>query len=148
MGAMGDAIGAYIQPLIDQTDGSPEDVKKALLLGQWCYNTALLPADEREEMFAEMRSSLGMDDDEFDDFRRSVLEPMIARHEQMFPLLHERRRAPASVGGRSSWPEPRPLASEPRAAQPEKKSTGDRYAPCPCGSGKKFKFCCGAAKPR
>lgn len=148
MGALGDAIGAYIQPLIDETDGSPEEVQKALSLGLLCYNTALLPVDKREEMSAEMQSSLGMDDDEFDDFRRSVLEPMISRHEQMFPLLHERRRAPASVGGPTSWLEPRVGASEPRAAQPEKKSTLDRYAPCPCGSGKKFKFCCGATKPR
>ncbi|MGH7134950.1 MAG: hypothetical protein ACREHD_04375, partial [Pirellulales bacterium] len=114
MGAIGDAIGAYIQPLIDETDGSPEQVQKALSLGQLCYNTALLPADKREEMLAEFRSSLGMDDDEFDDFRRSVLEPMIARHEQMFPLLHERRRAPAPVSGPPSWLEPRVLASESR----------------------------------
>lgn len=34
MGAIRDAIGAYRQPLIDQTDGSPEDVQKALTLGQ------------------------------------------------------------------------------------------------------------------
>jgi hypothetical protein len=147
MGVLGDAIGAYIQPLIDQTDGSPEQLQHALSLGQLCYNTALLPADQREEMFAEFRSSLGMDDDEFDDFRRTVLEPMISRHEQMFPMLHQRLRAPASVGGRRSWIEPRRLESEPGAALPEKKSTVDRYAPCPCGSGKKFKFCCGS-KPR
>jgi uncharacterized protein YecA (UPF0149 family) len=120
-------------------------VQKALTLGQLCYNTALLPPDKREEMFAEMQSSLGMDDDEFDDFRGSLLEPMIARHEQMFPMLHQRLRAPASVGGPPSWLEPRVVASEPRA---EKNSTVDRYAPCPCSSGKKFKFCCGATKPR
>ena len=147
MGALGDAVGAFIQPLIDLTDGSPEQVQHALSLGQLCFNTALLPPDQREEMFAEFRSELGMGDDEFNDFRRSILEPMIARHEQMFPLLHERLRAPASVGGRPSWLEPRPLASELRAAPGAKKSTADRYAPCPCGSGKKYKFCCGS-KPR
>jgi len=151
MGAFGEAFAAFAQPLIDQTDGTPEDLQKALTLSQLCYNTALLPADKRQEMFAEFQASLDMDDDEFDDFRRSVLEPMIARHEQMFPFLHQRRRAASSGGGRSSWLEPRPPASDPRAASTEpravasaKKSTIDRYAPCSCGSGKKYKFCCGA----
>ena len=101
--------------------------------------------------------ALAMDADEFEEFRRSLLEPMIARHEEMFPLLHQRLRARAPTndspaGERSSWPEPdwiapesRPFASEPRAAAAvPKKSTIDRYGPCPCGSGKKFKFCCGA----
>lgn len=90
-----------------------------------------------------------IDDDEFNDLRRSLLEPMIARHEEMFPMLRQRRQASASAGRRSSWagpgwiaPEPRPLASKPRAALPAKKSPIDRYAPCPCGSGKKYKFCC------
>lgn len=154
MGAFGDAFAAFAQPLIDQTDGSLEQVQKALSLSQLCYNTAILPADERQEMFAELQSSLGMDDDEFDDFRRSVLEPMIARHEEMLPRLHQRLHKMSSAGGRSSWaepdwlgPEPPPFASEPRAGTPEKKSTVERYAPCPCGSGKKYKFCCGA-KPR
>jgi uncharacterized protein YecA (UPF0149 family) len=164
MGAFGEAFAAFAQPLIDQTDGSPEGLQKALGLSQLCYNTALLPPDKREEMFAEMKASLGMEADEFEGFRRSLLEPMIARHEAMFPLLHQRLRTGASAndspsdspaGDHSSWtkpdwlaPEPRPFASEPRAALPEKKSTIDRYAPCPCGSGKKFKFCCGATKPR
>lgn len=148
MGAFGEAFAAFAQPLIDQTDGSPEQVQKALSLSQLCYNTALLPVDKREEMFAEFRSRLGMDDEEFDDFRRSILEPMIARHEQMFPRLHQRLREPSTAGGRSSWLEPRPLAAGPPVAPPAKKSTIDRYAPCPCGSGKKYKFCCGATKPR
>jgi hypothetical protein len=148
MGAWGDAIGAYMQPLIDQTDGSPEQVQKAMSLGTLCYNTALLAPDKREEMFAEFRSGLGMDDDEFDDFRRSVLEPMIARHEAMFPRLHEslraRLRPSSSTGDRPSWLEPRLVSSESGPAPGAKKSPIDRYAPCPCGSGKKFKFCCGA----
>jgi uncharacterized protein YecA (UPF0149 family) len=144
MGAFGDAFAAFAQPLIDQTDGSPEDLQKAFTLSQLCYNTALLPPDKREEMFAEMKARLGMEADEFEDFRRSLLEPMIARHKAMFPRLHQRLREPSSAGGRSSWLESRPVASGPPTASPEKKSTIDRYAPCPCGSGKKYKFCCGA----
>lgn len=124
-------------------------MQKALSLSQLCYNTALLPPDKREEMFAEMKASLAMEADEFEDLRRSLLEPMIARHEAMFPLLHQRLRARASTndspaGDRSSRAKPAWLAPEPRAAAPAKKSTLDRYAPCPCGSGKKYKFCCGA----
>lgn len=144
MGAFGEAFAAFAQPLINETDGSPEEVQKAFVLSQWCYNTALLPADEREHMYAKLQSSLEMNDDDFEELRHSVLEPMIARHEEMFPQLHQRQRAPSSAGGRSSWLEPRPFASEPRAAAGAKKSTLDRYAPCPCGSGKKYKFCCGA----
>lgn len=160
MGAFGEAFAAFAQPLIDQTDGSPEQLQKALTVSQWCYNTAILPVEEREEFFAKFQSAIEMSDEEFQDFRRGLLEPMIARHEAMFPSLHERMRARTSTndppaGDRSSWnkpdwlaPESRPFASEPRVALPEKKSTVDRYAPCPCGSGKKFKFCCGATKPR
>ena len=143
MGVIADAFAAFAQPLIDQTDGSPEQLQKALTLSQLCYNAALLPADRREELLADCRYGLGMNDDEFDDFRRSVLDPMIARHEQMFPLMHQRRRASSSSAG-SSWMEPGSLASEPRDEAPAKKSTLERYAPCPCGSGKKYKFCCGA----
>ena len=64
MGAFGEAFAAFARPLIDQTDGSPGQLKKALSLSQLCYNTALLPADKREEMFAEMRASLAMEADD------------------------------------------------------------------------------------
>ena len=33
MGAIADAIVAYTQPLLDQTDGSPEQVQKAMNFG-------------------------------------------------------------------------------------------------------------------
>jgi hypothetical protein len=141
MGAFGEAFGAFVQPLIDQTDGSHEQLQKALSIGQLCFNAALLPDDERDELFDELRSSLGMEDEEFDDFRRSVLERMIARHEEMFPRMHGRDLTPVFERGSSLWPEP-PTA-------PAKKYAGtDRYAPCPCGSGKKYKFCCGAPPRR
>jgi hypothetical protein len=139
MGAIADAIAAFMQPLIDQTDGSQEQLEKALAIGQFCFNTALLPDDEREETIGEMQSSLRLDDEEFDDFRRSILDPMIARHEYMFPMMHGRE--PVFARGPSLWTEP-PTA-------PAKKYAGtDRYAPCPCASGKKYKFCCGATPRR
>src|SRR5689334_16705268 len=114
MGAIADAFAAFAQPLIDQTDGSPEQLQTALNIGQLCFNTALLPDGEREEMFDEMQSELGMDDREFDDFRRSILEPMIKRHEAMFPLMHGRE--PVFERGRSPW--------DPPMAAPAKKYAG------------------------
>ena len=90
MGAIADAIVAYMQPLLDQTDGSEEQLNKAAAIGQLCYNLALLPEDSRETTLGEMRASLGMNDEEFDEFRRSIVVPMIQRHEAMFPGLHRR----------------------------------------------------------
>ena len=47
MGAIAEAFVAYAQPLIDQTDGSLEQMNKAFAISQLCYNLALLPDDER-----------------------------------------------------------------------------------------------------
>ena len=131
MGAIADGIAAYAQPLIDQTDGSLEQVEQALQLTTVCFNLAILPEDTREEMICDMQDRLKMDDREFDDFRSSVIEPMVRRHKEMFPLMH--RRAPKG-----------PLFDEHLGAKAvEKYHNVDRYAPCPCNSGKKYKFCCG-----
>ncbi|HVA47670.1 MAG TPA: SEC-C metal-binding domain-containing protein [Pirellulales bacterium] len=143
MGAFGEAFAAYAKPLLDQTDGSQEDLSKALTLSQLCYNLALLPADQQDAAIADMQSSLDMDDEEFDDFRRSLIEPMIRRHGEMFPRMHQRGFTAAS---RSS-PAPKARMAMPVQGthQPAQKHAKiDRYAPCPCNSGKKYKFCCGA----
>ena len=57
MGAIAEAIVAYAEPLLDQTDGSMEQLNKALTISQLCWNLALLPEDERDQMVSEMRSS-------------------------------------------------------------------------------------------
>jgi uncharacterized protein YecA (UPF0149 family) len=138
MGAMAEAFVAFAQPLIDQTDGSEEEVQRALTISQLCYNLAALPEDDREKSLVEIRQSLGMAEEEFDEFRRSVIVPMIQRHENMFPFRHQRESHRSSQSGPSLLP-----------AQPGKTARGepypgtDRYAPCPCGSGEKYKFCCG-----
>ena len=62
-----------------------EQLKKAFAISQLCYNLALLPDDQRDTTLDEMRQNLKMDDAEFADFRRSVIVPMIRRHEEMFP---------------------------------------------------------------
>ena len=88
MGAMAEAIAAYAQPLLDQTDGSAEEVNRAFALGQLCWNLALLPEEGRDEALGKMRPTLKMDDDEFEAFRCSVVVPMIRRHQEMFPRMH------------------------------------------------------------
>jgi hypothetical protein len=138
MGAIAEGLVAYAQPLLDQTDGSEEQLNKAFSISQLCYNLALLPDDRRDTMLSEMRQTLGMDDAEFAEFRRSVIVPMIRRHEEMFPGMHRRSfgdSAPSSTSLR---------AHTSKAAPGERYPGTDRYAPCPCGGGEKYKFCCGA----
>jgi hypothetical protein len=43
MGAIAESITAYAQPLLDETDGSIEQMNHALALGQICWNLALMP---------------------------------------------------------------------------------------------------------
>lgn len=135
MGAIAEAVVAYAQPLLDQTDGSVEQMNKAMTISQLCWNLALLPEDGRDQMLSEMRPSLHMDEDQFDEFRRSIIDPMIRRHQEMFPLLHRRDSPAASPGGSS-------LRAPSRAAAGEAYPGTEPYAPCPCKSGRKYKFCC------
>ena len=138
MGAIADGIVAYAQPLIDSTDGSPEELKKALAMTQLCFNLALLAEDDREKQLSEMRPTLGLDDEEFHAFRRSIIDPMIRRHHEMFPLMHQRVSTTFSQNATAS-------RTHPQTAAPSKKDPGTApYAPCPCNSGEKYKFCCGA----
>jgi hypothetical protein len=95
MGAIADAIVAYAQPLIDDTDGSMDEVEEAFAVGQICWNLAVTPEEEREEAIVALRPSLELDDLEFEAFRRSIVEPMLRRHREMFPQMHEAHsRAP------------------------------------------------------
>jgi len=138
MGAIAEAFTAYAQPLLDQTDGSLEQLNKAFAISQLCYNLALSREDIRDKTLSEMRQAIEMDDEEFDDFRRSVIFPMIRRHQEMFPLMHQRISLDPSQSGPA-------LPAQPgKAARAERYPGTDRYAPCPCNSGEKYKFCCGA----
>jgi hypothetical protein len=133
MGAIAEGFAAYAQPLFEETDGSEPEMNRALAVAQMCWNLALLPEGERETAIDEMKPALKMADEEFAEFRQKFILPMIGRHREMFPGLHGRSmQASNTVGIVSS---------------PTKKHPGtDRYAPCPCGSGRKYKFCCGAHK--
>ena len=135
MGAIAEAIVAYAQPLIDQTDGCIEQMNKAMAISQVCWNIALLPEGERDQAISEMRPSLQMEEDEFNDFRRSIIDPMILRHQQMFPQMHQR----GLTAGLPFSPAPQGYS---KAAAREAYPGTDPYAPCPCESGRKYKFCC------
>ena len=137
MGAIAQSFVAFAQPLLDQTDGSEGQLNKALTISRLCYNLALTPEDSRDRMLSEMRLTLQMDDEEFDDFQRSIILPMIRRHEEMFPQVHGRGSTNFSQSG------PAPRAHSRTAAPSESHPKIDRYAPCPCNSGRKYKFCCG-----
>ena len=137
MGGIADAIAAYAQPLLDSTDGSVDQMNRALALSQLCWNLALLPEEVRDESLATMRPSLKLDDDEFEAFRRSVVIPMIRRHQEMFPRMHQRGSMQSSREGPRL--QPRPTTPTRTERYP---GTG-RNAPCPCNSGRKYKLCCG-----
>lgn len=136
MGAIADAIFEYAQPLIDQTDGSLEQLNKSLSLSQSCWNMAILPEEERREVLDNMRPSGELTETDFDLFERGLLQPMIRRHEEMFPGLHGPQ--PFATSDWDEFPPRAPAQRLPKANPPV-----GRYDPCPCNSGKKYKFCCG-----
>ena len=123
MGKMADAMSDFAQPLIDATDGSPEDLQRALSLSQLCWNLALAPEETRDELLNDMQPTLNMDDSEFEDFRSNIVMPMIYRHQKMFPDMQH-------SGGSGL----RAVKKYPGTGRNER---------CPCGSGKKYKVCCG-----
>lgn len=138
MGAIADAMSRFAQPLIDATDGSPEDLQRALSLSQLCWNMALMPEGNRDQFLADMQPTLKMDDEEFQEFKRAVVMPMIRRHQEMFPEMQRQEATdrPHALGEHTSPPTAR--------RQPVKKYAGTgRNERCPCGSGKKYKVCCG-----
>ena len=115
-------------------------MNRALGLAQICFNLALLPEERREKLLTEMRPTLNMDDEAFAEFRHSLVEPMIRRHEEMFPRMHRRVAVDTLFDDLAPPPQSQTTVSA------EAKPKIDRYAPCPCGSGEKYKFCCGAKR--
>jgi hypothetical protein len=137
MGAIAEAITAYAQPLLDQTDGSVDQLNNAFAIGQLCWNLALLPEEERDEALGRMRPTLKMEDNEFAAFRLSVIVPMISRHQEMFPRMH--RLGSRGPSGGTPASQTRPTTP----ARTDKYPGTGRNAPCPCNSGRKYKLCCG-----
>ena len=133
MGAIADAVVAYAQPLFDQTGGAIDKMNHAMVIAQMCWNLALLPGDKQDAAIDELKPALEMTDGDFAEFRRHIILPMIQRHREMFPGMHVRSAPTSSTVG---------VVSSPTKNYP---GTG-RNAPCPCGSGRKYKRCCGVRK--
>ena len=127
MGILADSMMEYARPLMDDTDGSMEELNKAMSIAQICWNLAIMSKEEREESFSSMRSDIKMNDDEFLDFKENVIAPMILRHQEMFPKMSKQASK----------------VIEPRRPREQKYPGTGRNAPCPCHSGKKYKKCCG-----
>ena len=137
MGVIAESMVAYAQPLFDQTDGSVHEIQKAMSLAQVCWNLALVPEKERDAELAELQPSFGMDLEEFESFRRSIILPMIRRHHEMFPHMPQ-----LGLANHSSAPS-ESRASAAASLRTKKYLGTGRNAPCPCNSGKKYKRCCG-----
>jgi len=138
MGAIAEAIMKYAQPLIDKTDGSTERLQHALSISQFCWNLAMTPEERQDEFLAKMQPIFKMDDDEFEAFKRTVVTPMLKRHQEMFPEMNRLGpMTPARIVPRDEIPPPAPRRLVKKYA-----GTG-RNSLCPCGSGKKYKLCCG-----
>lgn len=133
MGAMAEAIVAYAQPLLEGTDGTLDSMNRAMAIAQVCWNVALMPEDRREAAIDDLKPGLKMTDAEFAEFRQHVIRPMIQRHHEMFPGMNTLSPPTAKTVAAPSSPAGKPPG------------TG-RNAPCPCGSGRKYKHCCGARK--
>jgi hypothetical protein len=91
MGRIGEGIAEYAQPLVDQTDGSPAQVEKALTIAMFCWNLAVVEDSLHEELLGEMRTATSMGDEEWAAFRRDIIAPMVRRHREMFPGMGPRR---------------------------------------------------------
>jgi hypothetical protein len=92
LGGMGpaEALVAYAQPLLDATDGSKEQVKKAMTLAMACWTLSVTPDEARDAAYESMRGSFNMDPEAFAAFRKDTLEPLVRRHHEMFPQLRTR----------------------------------------------------------
>jgi hypothetical protein len=101
MGVIAQGISAYAQPLVDQTDGSPDQIQAALSMAMICWNVAILPDAQHDEFLTSMRGSLKMGDEEFRAFRREIVEPMIRRHREMFPKMAISSANVLPIGSRS-----------------------------------------------
>ncbi|MFQ6127802.1 MAG: hypothetical protein ACE5QW_02720 [Thermoplasmata archaeon] len=91
-----EALADFAQPLIDATDGSYEDVSKALMFATLCWNLALLDDDRAIEELAEQmgeryREDFGLSVRDAVEFRLAILD-MVERHRRMFPAMHKREK--------------------------------------------------------
>lgn len=148
MGIIAESIVSYAQPLIDESDGSLESMNQAMTMAQMCWNFAITPEDQRDAAIEKMKLAINMPDEEFVDFREVFINPMIRRHIEMFPGLHGRSEKKPRFDDdlfydKMFYDE----APNDESSPVESKNRGlGRNSPCPCGSGRKYKKCCGSRR--
>jgi hypothetical protein len=81
----------FVQPLLDQTDGSTEAVNKVMSLGMICWNLAMAPNDDQARRLSELAEKTFPNEETRAAFRETA-RVMVERHHQMFPELHDRSR--------------------------------------------------------
>ena len=147
MGAIAEALMEYMRPLTDATDGSPEELEKALALGQLCFNLGQMDQDSRSDHLEKLRESMGLSVEEYADFYVNLFLPMMVRHEEMFPRKKMKQQMSDLIV--DYQPDDRLMTKvdkTPHTSPVRRDRNLDRYAPCTCNSGKKYKFCCGAPR--
>jgi len=100
---------------------------------------------EGYEMFGAMMKGIAQD------FVRYVMHVQVVRNDEPAPtvqnLQQTKSEAPSATSGQSPQASAAPGAPAPTKQMPvvnDEFSKTPRNAPCPCGSGKKFKLCHGA----
>lgn len=125
-----------LDQLLDQMNGSMQHVNQALALTEFCYNLSLLTPPERCKVLRKMQLDTGMSDADLAEVRRDWIDPMVQHCEDALLRGEFRGRLPEAVVYL-------PEMDHPADDHDRKLTTTDRYSPCPCNSGKKYKFCCG-----
>lgn len=148
MSAIGEALLEYMRPLTDATDGSPEELEKALALGQLCFNLGQMDQDSRSDHLEKLRESMALSVEEYAEFYVTIILPMLIRHEEMFPRNGSMRmRVPDLMDAFQPDDDLSTDDEKTIYTAPVKRDRSiDRYAPCTCNSGKKYKFCCGVPR--
>ena len=84
-------IADYAEPLLDATDGSPEQVQRAMSMATVFWNLAIVKEDaERRSRLDEIVAKTFDTEDEREQFR-SLARDMIERQRSMFPAMHVER---------------------------------------------------------
>jgi hypothetical protein len=73
----------FVQPLIDRSDGSKEQIEKALSFGMLFWNIAILPRAERAAAVEEVGRGIAQTDEDREAFR-DLAKVMLARHDELF----------------------------------------------------------------
>lgn len=135
MGFTAESFKTFAQPLIDEC----KSIEFAMFLAEICWNLAIVPPEGREDVLKKMREIISMEDLEFEEIQRDVINPMIQRHKEMFPEMHDGKAK--SINNKESSPS---VFINSFNKNISKLKTG-RNSMCPCGSNKKYKKCCGIA---